>query len=68
VHDRQSSGYRVLGDSDKQADASPFAEFILGALLETVEISIASDSVSDSVARLVGIFIRKANASMGPRL
>lgn len=56
MHDRQSSGYRVLGDWDKQADASHFAEFILGALLETVKISNASDSVSDPVAKLVGIF------------
>ena len=60
VHAQQAAYYKALAAADKMADASPFAEFILAALLQSVELSIASDpvddSVSDPVGRLVGIF------------
>ena len=68
VHAQQAGYYKAMVAADQIADASPFAEFILGALLETVETSITSDPVidpvidpvsdpvSDPVVRLVGIF------------
>ena len=60
VHAQQAAYYKALAAADKMADASPFAEFILAALLQSVELSVASDpvddSVSDPVARLIGIF------------
>ena len=64
VHAQRAFYYKALTAADQVADAVPFAAFILGGVLETVEISNAidpvsdsvSDSVSDPVARLVGIF------------
>lgn len=48
VHDRQAGYYRALAASDKDADAAPFAEFILESLLEALLASAANDPVSDS--------------------
>jgi hypothetical protein len=60
VHAQQASYHKALTAADQVADAVPFSAFILGGVLETVEISNASDPVSDSVsdpvAKLVGIF------------
>ena len=62
VHDHQAAYYRALGDSDQQANAAPFAEFILGALLEAIESPIVTDQVSDPVTdqvkRLLAVFLR----------
>ena len=62
VHDRQAAYYQALGDSDQQANAAPFAEFILGALLEALESPTvtdqASDPVTDQVKRLLAVFLR----------
>ena len=62
VHDRQAAYYQALGDSDKQANAAPFAGFILGALLEALESPTVTDQVSDSVTdqvkRLLAVFLR----------
>ena len=61
VHDRQAGYYKALAASDQAADAAPFAEFILGSLLEALEASPASDPVSDSVsdpvAKLLGSLV-----------
>jgi Fic family protein len=62
VHDRQAAYYQALGDSDQQANAAPFAEFILGALLEALESPTVTDQVSDPVTdqvkRLLAVFLR----------
>ena len=62
VHDHQAAYYQALGDSDQQANAAPFAEFILGALLEALESSTVTDQVSDPVTdqvkRLLAVFLR----------
>jgi len=60
VHDRQAAYYKALAASDQQADAAPFAEFILQALLDAVLNSSKSDPVidpvSDPVKRLLSEF------------
>lgn len=61
VHHHQAAYYRALGDSDQQADAAPFAGFILGALLEALQATPVSDQVSDQatdqVNRLLAVFL-----------
>lgn len=60
VHAHQSQYYAALAASDKQADAAPFSEFILGALLATLEQARTSDPAcdpaSDPVSRLLAVF------------
>lgn len=60
VHANQAAYYEALARSDKTADAAPFAEFILGALLEALQqpgdSDPADDPVSDPVSRLVSAF------------
>lgn len=60
VHDRQAGYYKALAASDQAANAAPFAEFILGSLLEALLIAPStdqvSDQVSDQVKRLLGVF------------
>jgi Fic family protein len=60
LHDRQAGYYKALAGSDQAADAAPFAEFILGSLLEALLIAPATDQVgdqaSDQVIRLLGVF------------
>jgi hypothetical protein len=67
VHDRQAAYYQALGDSDQQANAAPFAEFILGALLEALESPTVTDQVSDPVTdqvkRLLAVFLRDETLS-----
>ena len=59
VHDRQTGYYRALAAADKAADAAPFAEFILQAMLDTLQRVPASDPVcdpvSDPVKRLLAV-------------
>jgi Fic family protein len=59
-HAHQSKYYAALAASDKQADAAPFSEFFLGALLATLEQARTSDPVcdpaSDPVSRLLDVF------------
>ena len=56
VHDRQAGYYKALAASDQAADAAPFAEFILGSLLEALEASPDTDQVGDQVKRLLSVF------------
>ena len=60
VHAHQADYYSALAESDKAADAAPFAEFILQAMLESIEYTSSSDPVndqaSDPVSRLLAIF------------
>ena len=53
VYDRQAAYYKALAASDKQADAAPFAEFILQALLNAMISQPRTDQVSDQVNRLI---------------
>lgn len=60
VHDRQAGYYKALAASDQAANAAPFAEFILGSLLEALLAAPATDQVSDplsdQVKRLLSVF------------
>lgn len=62
VHHQQAGYYMALAASDQAANAAPFAEFILGSLLEALLAAPAtdqvSDQVSDQVKRLLGVFAR----------
>ena len=57
---RQAEYYRVLGEADQQAEATPFISFMLSvihqALSEAINLSLEkteSDQVSDQVKRLL---------------
>lgn len=60
VHAHQADYYAALAASDKAANAAPFAEFILGALLASLRQETTSDPLSDPpsdpVSRLLAIF------------
>jgi Fic family protein len=62
IRDRQEDYYRVLAIADSQADATPFIEFILGALREALQEAVstdqAGDQVSDHVTDQVAALIR----------
>jgi hypothetical protein len=45
IRDRQAEYYRTLAQADDHADATPFVEFMLGALLAAIQESAASDQV-----------------------
>ncbi len=53
IHERQEDYYRVLPEADNLAEATPFVEFILQALLDTIRGAVFTDQVSDQVARLI---------------
>ena len=50
VRMRQEEYYRALAEADTRADAAPFVEFMLAALLEAVQDSLPTDQVSDQVS------------------
>ena len=58
VHDQQAAYYKALAASDQLADAAPVAEFILRAMLDTLQATPITDQVgdqvSDQVKRLLG--------------
>ena len=62
IRDRQEDYYRVLAAADSQADATPFIEFMLGALREALQEAVSpeqagdqvSDQATDQVAALIG--------------
>ena len=58
IHDRQEDYYRVLALADSQADATPFVEFMLGALSDAVGEAVATDHVGDPATDQVAALIR----------
>lgn len=50
IRDRQEAYYEALARSDREANATAIAEYILQALLEAAREMIASDQVSDYVS------------------
>jgi Fic family protein len=50
IHDRRRDYYRMLVRADSLADATPFIEFMLAALLEAIEEVAATDQASDQVS------------------
>jgi len=55
--------YKALAASDQAADADPFAEFILGSLLEALRKAPSTDQVSDQVSDQVNRLIKAFGVS-----
>ena len=55
ICDRRDDYYRVLAVADQQADATPFIEFMLNALRDTIREAVATDQVTDQVAALIRV-------------
>jgi hypothetical protein len=53
VRQRQDDYYRMPAEADKRADAAPFVEFMLQALHNAIQQTIATDQVSGQVARII---------------
>jgi hypothetical protein len=66
VRQRQDDYYRVLAEADKQADATPFVEFMLKALLDAIVQTTATDQVTDQVARVIEALARGELGSAPP--
>ena len=49
IRDHQEDYYRALAVADSQADATPFVEFMLGALRDAVREAVSTDQVGDQV-------------------
>jgi Fic family protein len=58
IRDRQEDYYRVLAAADQQSDATPFIEFMLGALRDAVREAVSTDQITDQVADQVAAVIR----------
>ncbi|MCC2638622.1 MAG: Fic family protein [Moraxellaceae bacterium] len=58
IRDRQEAYYAALAEADRQAEATPFVEFMLQALqaaMAEAATDQVSDQVSDQVKRLLGV-------------
>jgi Fic family protein len=66
VRQRQDDYYRVLAEADKRAEATPFVEFMLQALLDAIQQAIATDQVSDQATdQVVRIIQALAKGELG---
>lgn len=57
IRERQESYYHALGSADQQANATPFIEFMLCALRDTLVEAVTTDQVGDQVTDQVGALI-----------
>ncbi len=53
IREYQTDYYQVLAESDRQADATPFIEFMLQALHEAMREATETDQVTDQVVNLM---------------
>jgi len=58
IHDRQEAYYQVLAEADQRADATPFIEFMLSALRDSIREAVATDQASDHVTDQVAALIQ----------
>ena len=58
IRERQEDYYRVLAVSDKQADATPFIEFMLSALRDAIGEAVTTDQVGDQVTDQVAALLQ----------
>jgi Fic family protein len=66
IRNSQEDYYRVLAVADSQADATPFVEFMLGALCDAVHDAVSTDQVSDQVTDQVMALIHAlGNGALG---
>ncbi|MGE0048827.1 MAG: Fic family protein [Acidithiobacillus sp.] len=63
IRDRQEDYYRALAVADSQGDATPFVEFMLGALRTAVREAISTDQVDNQVSDQVAALIRAIGSS-----
>jgi Fic family protein len=66
IHERQEDYYRVLAEADNLAEATPFVEFILQALLDASREAVSTDQVADQVTdQVVRIIQALTGGEMG---
>jgi Fic family protein len=58
ISERQPAYYKTLGESDQRADSSPFVEFMLTAIRDTLIPALPTDQVSDQVSDQVISLLR----------
>ena len=58
IHDRQEAYSQVLAEADQRADATPFIEFMLSALRDSIHEAVATDQASDHVTDQVAALIQ----------
>lgn len=63
IRDRQEDYYRVLAQADERAHITPFVEFMLGALLDTLSEAVTADQVGDQVSDHVALIIENIDDS-----
>jgi len=77
IHREQEQYYQALGKADSQADATPFVEFMLSAIISTLRGILTenspstdqvSDQVSDQVKSLLKQLLRIADAATTEQL
>ena len=57
IRERQSDYYQMLAEADQIANATPFVEFMLQALVDTVREAVATDQVGDYVTDQVKLLL-----------
>ncbi len=57
IRDRQEDYYRVLAEADARADTTPFVEFMLKALRDSIRETLSTDQVNDPVTDQVALLI-----------
>jgi Fic family protein len=63
ISERQADYYTALGEADRRADASPFAEFMLIAIRDALDSLFASDQVTVQVTDQVKSLIQCLSGS-----
>lgn len=58
IRERQEDYYQVLAVADEQANVTPFIEFMLSALRDTIREAVVTDQVGDQVTDQVAALIR----------
>lgn len=58
IRDRQSEYYEALGASDQLAEATPFVEFMLTVIRETLDAAPVSDQVTDQASDQVKALLK----------
>ncbi len=57
IRERQEAYYRVLAEADARADATPFIEFMLSAVRDTLREVVSTDQVAGHVTDQVALLI-----------
>jgi Fic family protein len=63
IRERQADYYQVLAEADQRAEATPFVEFMLQALLDAIREAVATDQVTDYVSDQVKLLLEAIGSS-----